>query len=201
MKKIRLYLGTAVISALIIYFVVFMIGVIKNLQSESITFISEIPSEYLELFTKDMQKKISYKKTYDFKNRADLSFIVYDQKFDIDVTKLNTGNLSLDKNLILSNQEPEGKSIYNLEFKKEGFKMYYADYNDEKGSNLYFSLNGNSIKTVVRNDSLAGFDLKLAKMYLQYKKNGIFQLYGLDNNSLFKSDKNLLTEIMFYQKT
>jgi len=163
----RLIIVTALFS--IFLFAVFS-KIIYTIIDDSETSSKVLLMEHYNLFTKDAQKKLKLLSTTTSRNRETTSNYVYDSVFNVFVTKIILANKNGLKNIISYQNESShitmnavysGLSNYNMEMKLKSGTSVAASF-------VHFKFSGDSIKSVVSNDSLFCYYYKFNTFSISY---------------------------------
>jgi len=176
-KKLRNIL--LVVGALIaIYIATFLYQSISQMINDFGGNCDNPPANYLNLFNNNIKKRLKSEENIYHKFRDTVSGFLYDDKYNIELTKINTvANLNLAKDIIESNTQDnfvfsDGMGgvvpLYEANF-QSGYKVNST----ESASKIYLSLVGDSIKTVIKNDTIASYYLKLKYVCIKYFPNGV----------------------------
>jgi len=132
---------------------------------------SKIPlMEHYNLFTKEAQNKLELLATTTSRNRETTSSYIYDKVFNVFVLKvILTKNNSL-KNII--NYQNESSHV-TMNAVYSGLSNYNMKMNIKSGasvttSTVHFKFNGDSIKSIVSNDSVYCYYYKFSTFSINY---------------------------------
>ncbi len=157
---------------------------------------SKIPlTEYNNLFTNDTQGKLQILATEKGRNRPPVSTYVYDNRFNICVFKVILANNSTLRKII---GYKHATSYGNLFVANGGlpcfnFDMKISEEKVSKVSVVDFKFDGDSIKSIVNNDSLRCYYYKFETFSISYN-NGLYDI-------LAKADHSTIpASVMFVKK-
>jgi hypothetical protein len=139
---------------------------------------NDIPNEYMNLFKNDTN--ITYKETRfdDNKNRNPVSDFVYDTKYAVIVTKIKTIG-SLNSLPLITPQfhqtETTDDIFYNVIESEYSKFDYFLD--TLSATNISLTLYGDSIRSLIKNDTVAGYYFMNKVFSISYKKNRVVNLF------------------------
>jgi hypothetical protein len=160
-------------------------------------------TEYNNLFTKEAQDKLQILATAKGRNREPCSSYVYDNSFNVFVFKvILTNNLSLKRIVNYKN----GASYSNLFVANGGLPSFNFDMNINEGkisyvSKVNFKFDGDSIKSIINNDSLRCYYYRFNTFSISYN-DGFYDILAKADRSdipasvLFKKKGNFLYVIL-----
>jgi len=130
------------------------------------------PGDYIDIFNRDSQQKLISTVNIYHKFGDTISSFVYDGKYDLQLTKINTkSDLRFTKDIIeayTTNSSSNGVDGY-VPLNEAHFQSMYALPSPGYASKIYLSLIGDSTKTVAKNDTIASYYLKLKNVCIRYK--------------------------------
>lgn len=135
---------------------------------------------YKELFNKKDTLDMRYGAIQPFTHRNPIGRVDYKGKFDLITYKIGeVKELSLKQLLIIDDKSssPNGGIIYTRMLTS----LYPFRIQEEKVgpiSKLYLSIKGDSLKTIIQNDTLLSYNFKLKNFSLRYKENGDRDIVG-----------------------
>jgi len=163
-----------------------------------------VPDEYLNLFNAQTQesKKLISKSTLSFKLRNAISYLNYDEDYSIEVTKINVNSsLIFKKDIVEGHKKISGGfSGSEMSYHENNIFTNYRAISQDKASKIYLSLYGDSVRTVLKNDSVAYYYLKMEKAYVQYNLGGIYEIFAESDKKLFFFSKNRPVSLLFLKK-
>jgi hypothetical protein len=205
-KKCRNWILAIIGGSLIIYIANFLYGAIKqDIRNPGGMVLATAPSNYINLFKSTAQEKMAITYTSFAKYRDSITYLVYDKKYDIEISKIRTiTNLNLEKDIIDSYKEPNGFSSSNTvgvaPYNENNFEINYKGESTETASKIYLSLLGDSIKTIVKNDSIANYFLNVKGMFVQYKPDNVYQFYIEAKKHFYFFSEKQPVSLMFLKK-
>ena len=165
-----------IVLAIFLCCLLFVIRFFCNLDNElskiEIKSLNTDPEHYFELFNSKAKQKLVLNTTLSLKFRNAISLFNYDQKYSIQVTKINTvKNFEIKKDIIALNTNTQGVNGVFVPFYEKNFLANYKSISMEKASKIYLILEGDTIKTI-KNDSVAFYNLNVGKLAVQFKLTG-----------------------------
>jgi hypothetical protein len=155
---------------------------------------NRFPNDYSSLF--DKNEKLHFNKTLTFEYRRPLSIISYENKFVINIFKLDTlSNIAVNKTII-ENYSDAGminNVIYSTD-EKNLVNFYYNNSTLPKPSIIYFSLSGIQNRVIIKNDSVAYYYSRFNNFSIRSNINGPQNMVAIS-----KQD-NVPIEILFIKK-
>jgi hypothetical protein len=180
-KNIRLF--SLVLGVLFIIYIVFSIvkGLIagSNAMSTRKATLRSIPSEFMNLFNDRNIFKNAFTELSTV--RYPISYFDYDNnKYSIVVTKINSiKNILLDtlikEEFNNENIDERGGYLMVSQFR---YNLYYLP-KSLKASNILLDLNGDSITSVIKNDTVKSYYFKMKSFSLKYEKSSLDDLFGI----------------------
>jgi hypothetical protein len=170
MKKInkkRIIIGIIAVGLFMIYEAATLIYTIVDDQETS----SKVAlTEYGNLFGKDAQTKLQILVTTKSRNRHPVSLYKYDKRFNVIVSKVSLLKYSDIGQMV--NYE-NGTSYKSLNAAYEAIPSFNFDMSIKAGksvsvSAIHFKVNGDSIRTIARNDSLVCFYYRFNTFSINY---------------------------------
>jgi hypothetical protein len=163
---------------LVLYFLVELFRIAGNKETR-LKVVDTIPVNYLDLFTKkdtsitDRGSYILYKT-----NISPFSDFNYEQKYWIVITKLRALN---NKTVLPVIDAKSGNANVTEEAIYTGFKKGYFEVDflpdSTRVSNVHLILDGDSVKTIIKNDSIASYYFKMKKLSVGYKDEVTKNIY------------------------
>lgn len=169
-NKIRNLIIIVLGSGVLIY-IIFIVykGTIEDSRNP-ISVSNAIPDEYINLFNSSAKQNIAVKSAVGFKLRNTVCYLTYNDNYDIEITKININpSFDLNQNLVESYKKIESTigDGYLPEYETD-YTTNYKSKSPDTISKIYLSLDGDSIRTLVKNDSVACYSLELKKVGVQY---------------------------------
>jgi hypothetical protein len=182
-KKIRKYILIVIALCVLGYITFFFYQAVINDPNDPIVLSNIAPSNYVNLFSQLAQHKLRLKETMSFKLRGTISFFYYDEKYDLEVTKIKMKpGRNLKNDVVETYTKPDGKVDYSVPFHETQFTTNYKDPSTESISKIFLSLHGDSAQTITKNDSIASYYLKLKNVTVQYNQGGVKEIF-IDANT------------------
>ena len=133
-----------------------------------------LSSEYLSLIIKKEQSKIKVDQVYESKTRNPLAKLYFGDSDILFITKINTiKNISLsniENSEITNATESKGK-VYNV-LTNGSYLFEYGSKNIDIISGIYLTYSGDSLTTVISNDSILSYHLLCKNSSIRYSHNG-----------------------------
>ena len=162
-----------------------------------------LPDEYANLFDTRIRQKLTVQSTVSFKQRSPVCYLVYDSKYDIEITKINTNPIfNFNTNvLILKNKKMSAEMADTyLPSIKANLTTHYNPVSPNAISNIYISFSGDSIINTVKDDSLISYYLKLKEMNISYKLGGIKEIFVNSTNKLSILNSKPSVDVAFFKR-
>lgn len=171
----------------------------KEDSRNPIHLLNSLPHDYNKLFNNSIREKLYHSKTVGFKLRNPISYIDYDNNFDLEITKINCKpSFNIEKDIMESHEEPSATMAES--YLPNNISNITTNYNPESNtiaSKIYLSLVGDSVTTIVKNDSLACYTLKSKNVTIQYSPNGVKEIF-IEKKDFYTSNEPI--EIMFLKR-
>jgi hypothetical protein len=135
---------------------------------------------YTDLFKKNITQKLTLGVVYPNPFRNPINTFIYENKFDLLIYKLNSLKLrSLSDGLIVDYKSsgPQTDLVYSTIH--QSLYSFWRKY--EKCDSIlkfFLSIKGDSLKTIVQNDTIISYNFKLKNFSLKYKENGDQDIVG-----------------------
>jgi hypothetical protein len=163
---------------------------------------NDAPNDYINLFNAVAQKKIVLQSTISLKYRNNVTHYIYDKKYSLEVTKIGIkSNLRLRRDIVENYKSEDGNfPNVSLPINETDFTTNYNGTSTDTASKIYLSLHGDSIHTMLKNDSIAYYFLKLKSVYISYAPKGTYDIYIQANTKFYFFTKNKPVSLMFIKK-
>ncbi len=146
-------------------FVIFIIvGIYNGFSKLHKSFDNEMPS--LHLITKEdsgliadkYRSKLTPDIIYQRTHRKPISFIVYDSNYNLIIYRIDSTNMSLNNQfkLISKKMEITVDEVYNV-VNLHNFKFQYSNSTVKPVTEIYFSLIGDALRIINKNDSIVSY--------------------------------------------
>jgi len=157
-----------------------------------------LPDEYANLFDTHIRQKLTVQSAVSFKLRNPVCYLVYDNNYDVEITKINTTpffdfntNIVILKNKKISDEMADAY----LPSIKTNLTTHYNPMSSNPVSNIYISFSGDSIANTIKVDSLVSYFLKLKEMDISYKPGGIKEIFVNSTN-----DSTPSVDVAFFKR-
>ena len=159
---------------------------------------NQIPPDYSNLFNGRVSG-LAFSKTLIFKNRNPISIFNYDNKYTIEVDKIDLSNeFSLKTIIEKSRTSKRLENIYYAIDQQGDMEFNYNNsYRLRHLSKLYLLLSGNNTQQIVKNDSVAYYNSNIKNLSIQGEGNGKPELLVISKD---KNNKGTPVEILFLKK-
>jgi hypothetical protein len=172
--------GLIILIVFILYGVYKLYGLIHGTTTTAskMIVVNDIPKEYSSLFKN--VTNITYKQTHfdDKEKRNPVSDFIYDAKYAVFVTKIKTTN-GLNSLPLITKQFHETKmtddTIYSTI--SSGYSEFDYLLDTLTASNLFLTLDGDSVRSIIKNNVIEGYYLRNKAFSINYKKDGIVNLF------------------------
>lgn len=198
-RKYRLFVIIIFAICILAYIIFNAYRSFKENSRNPIYTLSYIPDDYVKLFNNSAKEKLHILITTGFKLRNPISDINYGDNLDLEVTKINCKpSFNIKKDIIESHEDPSATTFES--YLTSNISNITTNYNPESNktaSKIYLSMVGDSITTIVKNDSVACYYLKPKNVTVQYSPNGIKEMF-IEKKYFYTSDEPI--EIMFLKR-
>ncbi len=183
-KKYIITIGVLVI---IVSLVVFFKNVadknLKAMDDDPKHYTNNIPGEYSNLFKQ--KEKIAVIRTEESNFRNPISDFYYDNKFWIEVYKVDTSIQKALSGTVLKNIFYESfkeshisyDTVYSTSDDNMPFSVQYKSGNPGKIASIHFNLSGSNRQVVVKKDNLIGYFSFLKSFSMRYNESGVIDLF------------------------
>jgi hypothetical protein len=160
------------------------------------------PDDYINQFNKIAQQKLFLKIAAKYKLRNPLLYASYDKKYNLEVTKINIKHsFKLGRDVVEKSGDADGSfPASRIPYDETTCTITYNGTSTEAASKIYLSLNGDSVRTVFKNDSIACYYLKLKNASVQYTLHGVYEIYMQSNAKLYFFSTEPSVSLMFLKK-
>ena len=161
-----------------------------------------MPVDYNGLFNQDALQKLASTGTLTVKLRNAISYLRYDKKYNLELTKIDISpRFKLTNDIIEGYTQAAGHlPLAMVPFEGVAYNTSYKSESTAKASKIYLSLVGDSVKTLLKNDSMAYYYLKLKNAYVQYKLGDVYEIEAQTNTKLFFFDDEPPVSLLFVKK-
>ena len=162
----------------VVYIINFFSNAIIELSKNSIKLERKIPTDYISLFNSQIQRDIVLQSATSFKLRNTIVDAVYNNGYDIMITKISVKSRFDLKNDIVANYIKSENVIpkTNSSYNQDNFKVTYNDNSNSTVSKMYLTLDGDSTTYYYKGDSIAYYYSNLKTANFQYKREGIDEI-------------------------
>lgn len=177
-KNIKLILAILVGLAVIVYIIIFFNNAKNELSENPIKLERQIPTDYINLFNPQVQRNIVLQSATSFKLRSTIADAVYNNKYDIIITKVSVkSGFDLKNDIVEIYNKSEGAAPKtNSSYNENNFKITYNGSSRSAISKVYLSLDGDSTANYYKNDSVTYYYSYLNAANLQYKHEGVNEI-------------------------
>jgi len=181
--------GKLILIILLIFALIYVVEIIssyiKYTSTERHPVSGILPSTYTLLaedsaiIFKAALGKIKVQEIYRSKERGPISHLVFDNKFRIAIYKIEL-NSTANMNDLLHVKEKNLDQSLGVDYRVTGLSYFYLLYKGGKSkpiSQVYLSIGGDSVSTVVKNDSLASYHLLCENLSFKYSPDEPTDLY------------------------
>lgn len=161
---------------------------------------NDVPNEYMDLFKNDVN--ITYKETHfdDNKNRNPVSDFIYNAKYVVFVTKIKTIN-DLNSLPLITKQFHEVETTDDIVYST--IPSHYSEFDyfldTLSAKNISLTFCGDSIRSLIKNDTVEGYYLRNKEFSINYKKDGVVNLFMKTTESEYSLPTVLL--FLVHQKS
>lgn len=200
MKRRRIVVFSLV-STLAIFIVIKVIGlavVTIKAQKQRLPSTYSLRPEDSMLFNEENRRKLAVIEIQNSTVRQPVSFITYDGEYSLILCPLNTSPYNLNKNFVVEEKSTDvSNGVPYAVVDNNAFKFKYALNDNVAVSQVYFTLQGESIQQLLQNDSMVCYGLRCRELSVRYGKEDAVDLY-------VKADKYFSTgvplTVLFYRK-
>jgi hypothetical protein len=202
MKKKKNMVLLVIGAVLLIYILSFFYNAVISSAKNSVSLEKRAPQEYVDLFNAKAQQKLIFDLGASFKLRNNVSIFLFDKEYNLEMTKISAEpKLSFGRDIIESYKNPEGDFPDNkFSWNENDFTVNYNAISEGIASKIYLSLHGDSIKTILKNDSVACYYLKLKEAFVQYRANDVYEIYSNAKSHLWFFTQAQSVSLMFLKK-
>lgn len=199
-KKKKKYIIILLVLGILFYTIYFFANAIINDPNRKIT-ITYSQSGYTNLFNQNAQQRLTLIESLSSRSRDTIAFLNYDNKYSIQVSRIRINpSFDLVNDIIMSHNKPKGNMGFTLPYTEHGFKILYKDSPSEPISQIYLSLFGDSIKIILKNDTIANYFLQLKNAYIQLDDQKNYDIYIKSKTRLFFFPSTVPINITFLKK-
>jgi hypothetical protein len=174
-KKLKFILTAIIGLSVIGYVISFFKNAEINVSQNQIKLENKIPTDYLDLFNSEVKEKIVLQSATSFQKRNTIVDAVYNNEYDIMITKIAIkSDFRLKNDIIRMNERPEDAAPQtSSSYNQNNFRFAYDGNSNEIVSKIYLTLIGDSTAIYLKNDSTGFYFSYLTGAYLQYNPNGV----------------------------
>ena len=145
----------------------------------SMTVSNKIPDDYNEVFNNSAKTKLHIQITSYFQLRNPVASINYNDQFDLAMTEINCiPSFDIKKDIVESYKKPSSTIAESyLPIDVPNITINYIPESKKSASKIYLSLVGDSVTTIVKNDSVVCYYLKPKNVVVQYSPNGVKEIF------------------------
>lgn len=200
----------------ILYFVIttwLNVRKINQSKYEELASSDSLSSEYLNLITKENQTKTRVDQVYLSKIKNSLAKLYFEDSNVLFIYKIGSvRNISLSKiaHNEINNATESKEKVYSI-LTNGSYQFEYESKNVDSISAIYLTCFGDSLTTVISNDSILSYHLRCKNSSIRYSKNGTIDMllegtqrpFGIASVSadiLFIKRNNLLYVLLLIAK-
>lgn len=201
-KKIKLIAILILGLSLIVYIVNFFSNARTELSKNPIQLERKIPTDYLNLFNAQVRGNIILQSATSFKLRNTVVNCVYNNEYDIMVTKdsIESG-FDLKRDGIEIHKKSKGSAPQTgSSYSQDNFRIIYNAISNSIVSKVYLTIDGDSTANYHKGDSVAYYYSYLKAANFQYKYEGVNELTIEGRNKLPFLDRKNPIIIMFIKR-
>lgn len=197
-KNIKLILAILVGLAVIVYIIIFFNNAKNELSENPIKLERQIPTDYINLFNPQVQRNIVLQSATSFKLRSTIADAIYNNEYDIMITKVAVqSGFDLKNDIVGIYNKSEGAAPKtNSSYNEDNFRITYNGSSSDTISKVYLTLDGDSTANYYKNDSVIYYYSYLKAANLQYNHEGVNEI----TIEAKKSDQKKPIVIMFIKK-
>lgn len=160
----------------------------------------DLPKDYNELFKDSVKSYFTKKNTRTHKSRNDISAFSYRDKYKLEITKIGYSiNIPVSKLIEEKYTSTTPLDGYITISKEEGFETSFQRFEKRNPTKIHLFLYGESTRTIIKNDSVASYYLKLKNCAVCYDQSDNKAIY-IDANQGLEAYSNIPINIMFIKK-
>ena len=170
-------------------------------RSHPVLVTNHVPEYFNNLFKSQSKDKLRLINSYERIGRDTVSNFLYNQQYYIQLYKLSMNySLSLKKSIkkrIIENKQEAGVPFYDNERSRIMINDKMVTSKSDAPSNIFISFDGQNLRTVSKDDSLAYYSLEFKSLSIKYNINGPQEIYA----DIKKSGADIIPiELMFLKK-
>ena len=138
------------------------------------------PKEYFDLFNSRAKAEMTLYESIDAPGRMPFSEFIYQKKYSVIVHGIDSNTSRSLKKLVHSRLESTSSSSYVVysSFKFPGLNLSFANDSVRPVDDIFFTIDGDSIKKVVENDSLIYYTLLMNNFSIRYGESDKKDIFG-----------------------
>jgi len=160
-----------------------------------------LPKDYLDIFPPGISEKIAVKTVFHYKHRSAIGSCSYDNRFTVEIVKIDSSfKMPVNKAIVekFENSINTSGGIF-VPFKKPGFETQYQLIGSSGINKINLTLYGDSIKTVLKNDSITSYYLKLKTFSVTFNVSTKMAIFA-DADQGFGQFSNIPIDLAFVRK-
>jgi hypothetical protein len=214
LKRVRNIVLLIILLGFIGYIISICYQLNQSVSADPPVVTNSIPKDYTSLFSKIYNEKFVVRTSFNYKYRSAICLFSYTDSYALEMIKIDSSfNLPVGKIIYeSSNSTIETNGAIYTPFDEFGFKTDYLSKGSNKISKINLTLFGDSLKTIVKNDSIVNYNLKLKNLSVSYNSSNVEAIFcdaseGLNQFSeiplsiAFVKKKGSLYFILFAPKT
>ena len=205
-KNIRL----AIIGICVLGFLIF-IGIkifngFKKIQdsfAKDLPFTYSIPGEDSSLIAKKYLKMLKANKIIQSRERGPISLIFFDKEYHLIVYKIHVIKDTLLKDLLYTSNESVDRTtgkVYTVIGHGDLFEFQFQDAPANPVSKIYLTLAGDSLQSVVKNDSIIGYHLLCNNFSIRYAESGPIDIFVVGKEKRLGATAVIPMDLLFLKR-
>lgn len=200
MKKIRIiFYGTLIFFA-VITFISFLNSYYKESSKNDIIIRDEVSTDYLNIFNKKNLNRLKLESIISLKLRNDIVNYAIDDKFDMQLTKLNVvSGFSLKDSIVLNSINGLDGEFPNsiVPVNDENLVLKYAANISYRNKKININLKGDSLRVIIKDDCTIQYKLDLERLSLKCDFNDEFEIFTDYDSNIFNFKRSVSTLVAF----
>lgn len=140
---------------------------------------------------------------YQSSNRNPVSFMPFDKSYylityKIDLTKNTSWSNIL--NVTFKSVEPTNMDVYTVISENAFYRFEYHDVLTKPVSKIYLTLSGDSLRTVVTNDSIVSYHLLCNNFSIKYNEKEAVDIFVIGNEKAFGTTTVIPMDLLFLKR-
>jgi hypothetical protein len=200
MKKIRIIFYGTLLFLGFITFISFLNSYYQKSSKNDFIIRDKVSTDYLNIFNKKNLNRLRLKSIISLKLRNDIVNYAIDDKFDMQLTRLNVvSGFSLKDDIVLNSKDGLDGEFPNsiVPMNDENLILKYAANTSSRYKKININLRGDLLRVIIKNGCIIQYKLDLERLNLKCDFNNMFEIFTDYDVKIFDFKRPVSTIVAF----